>query len=137
MLYIISMKEQMQAGIFIPVGRKIWEHERHVADILATTGHYVEFLIEQTIHTPDIRLDHVIEYEIKSPESARAITIERAIKKALKQCNNLIIDSSRMKNARDASVIRFLTAQAKSRKQIKKMLFITKKGEIIDILKLI
>lgn len=131
------MKKYTKAGIFTPANRKVWSHERHVTEILAQAGHYVEFLLESSIHTPDIRLDGVTEYEIKSPESSRAITIERAIKKALKQCNNLIIDASRMKNARDASVTRFLVAQARSRKQIKKMLFITKKGEIIDILKLI
>lgn len=131
------MRKNTKVGIFTPANRKVWNHERHVAEILARAGHYVEFLPESSMRTPDIKLDNVDEYEIKSPESSRAITIERAIKKALKQCNNLIIDASRMKNARDASVARFLIAQAKSRKQIKKMLFITKKGKIVDILKLI
>lgn len=131
------MTDYTNTGIFTPADRKVWSHERHVAEILAQAGHYVEFLLESSIHTPDIRLDGTTEYEIKSPESSRAITIERAIKKALKQCNNLIIDASRMKNTRDISVTRFLIAQAKSRKQIKKMLFITKKGKIVDILKLI
>lgn len=130
------MKEK-KAGVFTPDGRKVWAHEQRVAEILAHAGHYVEFLLEGTIKTPDIQVDHTTEYEIKSPENARNITIERAIKKALKQCQNIIIDASRMKGARDDRVQTFLIFQVKTRKQIKKMIFITKKGEIIDITSLI
>lgn len=130
------MKEQ-RAGVFTPKGRKVWAHEQRVAGILAAAGHYVEFLPETTIKTADIRIDGITEYEIKSPENARNITIERAIKKALKQCTNIIIDTSRMKGARDNRVKNFLIFQARSRHQIKKMLLITKRGEIIDIRSLI
>lgn len=122
-----------KSGVFTPSDREPWEHERRVAEILARAGHYVEFLAEGSLRTPDIRVDGVIEYEIKSPESARAITIERAIKKALKQSRNIIIDASRMKDARDDRVRNTLIFQARSRKQIKEMLYITKRGKIIDI----
>lgn len=128
---------KQKAGVFVPKGRKVWPHEQHVADILADSGHYVEFLVERTLKTPDIRVDNLTEYEIKSPENPRNITIERALKKALKQCPNVIIDASRMKGSKDERVQNFLIFQAKSRKQLKKLFFITKKGKIIDITSII
>lgn len=131
------MERTNQAGIFIPQGRQPWPHERHVAETLANAGYYVEFLAERSIKTPDIRINGAIEFEIKSPEGARAITIERAIKKALKQCPNIIIDASRMKGVRESQVIKHLAFQLKARKQIKRMLFVTRRGEIIDISNLI
>ncbi len=124
---------KQKPGIFIPKGRKVWPHERHVANILVNDGHYIEFLNEKISKTPDIRIDNLTDYEIKSPEGSKIITIERSIKKALKQCPNIIIDSSRIKGARDERIQIFLIFQAKSRKQIKKLLYITKKGKIIDI----
>ena len=103
-----------------------------MANILALAGHYVEFLPENQLHTADIRLDGV-EYEIKSPESFNSNTLEHKLKDATKQSPNLIIDSSRMRGIRDDKIRMFLTNQARKQKQIKKMLFITKKGQIIDI----
>ena len=126
------MQNKPKAGVFTAPGRKPWPHERRVADILALAGHYVEFLPEGSLHTPDVKVDG-IEYEIKSPRSATANSLEHSLKKALKQSPNLIIDSSRMKGIRDDRILRFLVSQARSRKQIKKMLFLTKTGKIIDI----
>lgn len=128
---------KQNAGVFVPKGRKVWPHEQHVANILANDDHYIEFLPERTLKTPDIRIDGLTEYEIKSPENPRNITIERALKKALKQCPNVIIDASRMKGAKDERIQNFLTFQARSRKQLKKLLLITKKGKIIDVTSLI
>jgi len=96
-----------KTGIFIPNERKIWKHEQRVAKILAHAEHYVKFLAENAQHMPDIRIGNVIEYEIKSPENARNITIERAIKKALKQSQNIIIDASRMKTLEIAEFVTF------------------------------
>ena len=95
-------------------------------------GHNIEFLEESNLHTADILLDG-IEYEIKSPKSSTANSLEHLIKKALRQSPNIIIDTSRMKNARDDNTRKFLITQAKSRKQIKKLIMITKQGRIVDI----
>ena len=46
-------------------------------------------------------------------------------------------EASRMKNARDDNTRKFLIVQARSRKQIKKLIMITKQGRIIDISALI
>ena len=127
--------KSQKPGVFTPPGRKPWPHERRVADILALAGHYVEFLPESSLHTPDIKVDGA-EYEIKSPETAKTSSLEQSIRTALKQCSNIIIDSSRMK-MRDDKARRFLIKKCREQKQIKKMIFITKHGKIVDILGLV
>lgn len=125
-------KNQRHHIVIVP-GRTIWPHEMRVANILAAAGHQVEFLPECNIPTPDIKLDG-IEYEIKSPEHMNANTLEHTLKDVLKQSTNIIIDSSRIRNkVRDDNVRTFLIAQLRHRQQIKRLLFITKRGQIVDI----
>lgn len=130
-------REKSRAGIIIPPGRRVWEYELRVAQVLAMAGYRVEFLKELgNIPTTDVRLNGV-EYEIKSPERFNANTLEHTLKNALRQAPNIIIDSSRMNGVRDDKVCRFLVRQLRSRKQIKNLLFVTKRGKIIDIRALI
>ena len=120
-------------GIFTPISRQLWAHEIRVAEILAQAGHYVEFLEERhRIPTADICLDG-IEYEIKSPEAFNPNTIEHTIRNALKQSSNIIIDTSRLKKIRDTQICNFLTHQSQKYRQIKRMLVVTKRGKIIEI----
>ena len=126
------MKNNKIGKIIIPAGVKPWPHELRVAEILAMAGYNVRFLEESSLHTADVLLNG-IEFEIKSPKSANVNSLEHLLKKALKQSSNIIIDTSRMKNSRDNNVKKFLISQAKSRKQIKKLIMITKRGQIIDI----
>lgn len=128
-------KMSYRSGIFTPPGRKVWPHEDRVAKILAMAGHNVEFLLENGQKNPDILLDG-IEFEIKSPKTVSTNTLEHLLKKGLRQCPNLIIDTSRTK-MRDDKMRSFLVAQMRRTKQIKKMLMITKKGRIVDIFGLI
>ena len=57
------------------------------------------------------------------------------LKRALRQSPNLIIDSSRTngKKIRDDQIRKFLISKARRHKQIKRMLFITRNKQIIDI----
>lgn len=130
------MQHNYKNGIFIARGRKIWPHELRVAEILSVAGYSIKFVKESNLHTADILLNGV-EFEIKSPKTSCANSLEHLLKKALKQSPNIIIDTSRMKNSRDDNIRRFLIAQARSRKQIKRMLMITKKEKIVDIIKFI
>lgn len=130
------MQQNRKNGTFIAPGRKIWSHELHVAEILTLAGHNIEFIEESNLHTADILLDG-IEFEIKSPKTSNTNSLEHLLKKALKQSPNIIIDTSRMKHSRDDNIRKFLVAQAKSRKQIKKLIMVTKHGQIIDISALI
>lgn len=126
------MKNNKIGKIIIPAGVKPWPHELRTAEILAMAGYNVRFIRESNLHTADVLLNG-IEFEIKSPKSANANSLEHLLKKALKQSSNIIIDTSRMKNSRDNNVKKFLISQAKSRKQIKKLIMVTKRGQIIDI----
>jgi hypothetical protein len=118
--------------VIVPANANPWPHEQRVAKILALAGHAVEFIPESNTKTADILLDGV-EFEIKSPKSANANSLEHILKKAVKQSCNIIIDTSRMKNIRDDNTRRFLINQARLRKQIKKLIMITKQGQIIDV----
>ena len=118
--------------IIIPAGCRPWPHELRVADILAMAGHVVEFIPESNAKTADIYLDGM-EFEIKSPKSANTNSLEHILKKALRQSCNIVIDTSRMHDSRDDNVRRFLVNQIRSRKQIKRLVLITKQGRIIDI----
>lgn len=128
------MTKQKKSQIIIPGGLTPWPHELRVANILALAGHTVEFLPTGTQKTADILLDG-IEYEIKSPLTDKANTLEHMLKRALRQSPNLIIDSSRTngKKIRDDQIRKFLISKARRHKQIKRMLFITRKGQVIDI----
>ena len=131
------MKNELENGkIIIPANRKPWSHELRVAEILARAGFEVIFLSESNISTADILLDG-IEYEIKSPFTNKPDKLERNIKRGLKQSKNIIFDSSRIKNMRDDVLQRFLIKKAREQKQIGRLLFITKRGRIIDIKSLI
>ena len=118
--------------VIVPANANPWPHEQRVAKILALAGHAVEFIPESNTKTADILLDGV-EFEIKSPKSANANSLEHILKKAVKQSCNIIIDTSRMKNIRDDNTWRFLVNQSRLRKQIKKLIMITKQGQIIDV----
>ena len=74
-----------------------------------------------------------VEYEIKSPLTNKSDKLERNIKRGLKQSKNIIIDSSRIKGLKDDNLRRFLSNKANFQKQIKKLILINKRGQIIDI----
>ncbi len=130
--------EKLKTGkVIIPANTNPWPHEKRVAKILAQAGYKVEFIPEGNIGTADIYLNKVI-YEIKSPKSNKTNTIEHRIKEAINnQSCNLIIDSSRIKGMRDNNFKNWLIERCRKQPQIKKMLFINKKGEIVDIKSLI
>lgn len=92
----------------------------------------LNLFLKQTQKTADILLDG-IEFEIKSPKSANANSLEHILKKAVKQSCNIIIDTSRMKKVRDDNTRRFLINQVRIRRQINNLIMITKQGQIIDI----
>lgn len=118
--------------IIIPEGIQIWPHELRVARVLAKAGHAVEFLPTRNVKTADVLVDGV-EYEIKSPKSGASNSLEHLLKKALKQSPNLIIDTARMKGMSDEGAKRFLISQSRIRKRIRRLIMITKRGQVIDI----
>lgn len=132
------MMKTEKGSIEIPIGMRPWPHEMHVAEILASNGHKVEFLPEGRVKTADVLLDGV-EFEIKPPKTDKANSLEHVLRRALRQSFNIIIDSSRMDGQRisDRQVRMFLINKLRQQKQIKRLLFVTKRDEVIDIKKLI
>lgn len=130
------MKKQKRSQVIIPAGVAPWPHELRVARILSLAGHVVEFLPPSRTKTADILLDGV-EFEMKSPITSNPKKIIRNIKRALQQSRNVIIDSARIKGMRDDILRRLLINRAKDQKMLKKLLFVTKQGQIIDIMALI
>ena len=117
--------------VVTPADANPWPHEKQVARILALAGHYVEFIPETSIKTPDIYLERTA-FEIKSPISNKIKAVERNITRALEKSPNVIFDSSRMK-VRDDQIMRELIKRRKTGKGLERLLFINKRGMIIDI----
>lgn len=126
------MQNKKRGKIIIPAGRKLWPHELRVAEVLAGAGYSVEFICESYSKTADILLDGS-EFEIKSPRSFNANSLEHLLKKASRQAPNIVIDTVRLRSVRDEKVRRFLCNQFKKKSSIKRLLMISKQGVIIDI----
>ena len=122
--------------IIIPADANPWAHELNVAKILALAGHNIKFITEANIKTPDIYLDGV-EFEIKCPITSDPKKIIRNVKRALEKCPNVIICSARVKHLRDDKIQNILKNKKKDLRTLKKLIFINKKGQIIDISSLI
>lgn len=131
------MRSSKQKGrIVTPADANPWPHEQRVAKILALSGRYVEFIPETNLKTPDIYLDNIM-YEIKSPITNDLKKIIRNVKRALEKCPNVIIDSSRVKDQRDDAILRTLKNKVGDLPKLKRLLFINKRGQVIDIMTLI
>lgn len=121
--------------VIIPASVSPWDHELKTAHALAQHGFIVEFVAVSNNHkakTADVVIDGVL-YEIKSPKTDKLSAVERNLKRATKQSGNIIIDSRRMSKLHDATVQKFLAQKLKQQKTIKKILFVNRKHEVIDI----
>ena len=127
---------KMKGRVVTPADANPWPHEQRVAKILALAGHYVEFIPEANLKTPDIYLDNTM-YEIKSPITDNPKKIIRNMKRALEKCPNVIIDSARVKGLRDDVIQRSLKNKVNDLPGLKKLLFINKRGQIVDIMALV
>ena len=118
--------------IITPANANPWPHEQRVAKILALAGHCIEFIPETNLKTPDIYLNNTM-FEIKSPITDNPKKVIRNVKRALEKCPNVIIDSARIKGLRDDVIQKTLINKVKDLQGLKKLYFINKRGQIIDI----
>jgi len=121
--------------IIIPHGVDVWHHELLTADALAGVGYTVEFLTTNGVRyakSPDVLINGE-KWEMKSPKTDKLSAVERNLKRATKQSGHIIIDSHRMKKLRDANVQKLLAQKYKQQKTIKKLLFVKRKRQVIDI----
>src|SRR2546423_12295369 len=119
----------------IPAGINVWKHELSTANALAKTGYIVEFLPTKDIKnakSPDILMDGE-KWELKAPKTDKLSAIERNLKRATKQSSNIVIDSHRLRKIHDSTMQEFLLRKLKQQKSIKKLLFVNRKRQVIDI----
>lgn len=92
-----SKAKNKKGKVFHSKKALIKPHELRVAEILIRTGDNVYFIpVNALTKTPDIYYQGK-NWEIKSPVGRSSGTLERNIKNALKQSENIIIDLSRIK----------------------------------------
>jgi len=111
-------------------------HEIHTALFLRKTGREVTFLAPKNQHgvkTPDIRMDGLY-WEVKSPVSAGARSIEHAFRSAIKQSENIIFDlrRSRASDMANLAKIKYIYKLVRSKK-VKRVLIITKEQKLLDL----
>ena len=105
------------------------------AKVLAKHGYVVRFIKkseEYKTKTADAYVDGE-QWEFKSPEGSRLVSIERCLRRAKNQSGNIIFDSRRMKNMPDAAIVREILAKAPLIKGIKKIKYIDRRGTCVDI----
>lgn len=133
------MKNRKKGRIIVSPGVKnIWPWEMHSALALKEFGYVIRFVpSHSSIHSADAYLDNTL-FEFKSPEGSTIKCIENNLQKALRyQSHNIVIDSSRTKKIQDRSIKNYLIARMRRKRGIKRLLFVSKTGEVIDIGKLV
>jgi hypothetical protein len=121
--------------VIIPATISPWDHELKTAHVLAQYGYVVEFVAVSNDHkvkSADVVIDGVL-YEIKSPTANKLSAVERNLKRAYHQSTNIIFDSRRMKRLPDKSIQKELIKQFTLTRNIKRILFVNRKHEVIDI----
>jgi hypothetical protein len=112
-------------------------HEIEAAWILAR--HFsctVEFLIpldDYKRKTPDFTMDKT-EWEIKSPKGDSKSTVHHQMGRASKQSKYIVFDGRRTTLA-DEILITRIRSELKERRSIRRLLFITKFSEVLEIIR--
>lgn len=126
---------QPKGKIIIEPGLNIWAHELCTAKALASAGYTVEFIRRseaQHIKTPDVIINGM-QWEIKSPTAGNLKTVERNLKRGRWQSGNIVFDCRRMKKVPNGAIEREVRKQAYELKGISRLLYINKRGFIVDI----
>lgn len=124
-----------QGKIIAPANLNIQPHEMATARALADTGLDIEFIRRtwgNRVTSADVIINGVA-WEIKSPIAGDKKGLERNLRKASKQSPNVIIDSQRIKGTSDEHIERVLRSLKPHIKAIRRLLFLNRKGCIIDI----
>lgn len=131
------MKNNKSGKIIIPSGASVWDHELHTVKALSAAGYVITFLAtknEKHHKSPDVFIGGQA-WEIKCPIASKLSAIERNLKKAYHQSYYIIFDSHRMGRLPDASIQKELVKQYRLTKNIKQILFVNRKRQVIDISK--
>ena len=124
-----------EGKIIIQAGANVWPHELKTAEALAAAGYSVEFISRSNNRhnkSADVLMDEII-WEMKAPKSDKLHMVEQNLRRALKQPSNVIFDSRRMKGLPDHAIERELRKWAKELRSLKRLLFVNRHAQVIDI----
>lgn len=115
-------------------GVNTWGHEDFIANALARIGYTVKFVpAHNSFRSADAYIENTL-FEFKSPDSDNIKSVINNLEKALKhQSKNIVITSLRMKKVQDRSIRSYLVTKFRERKGIKRLIFVDKQGNVIDI----
>ena len=131
----MPVMSKRQGNIIAPSHFNIQPHELATARAVADAGCNVEFTRRtwgNRVTSADVVINGVV-WEMKSPQASDNKAIERNLRKASKQSCNVILDSQRMKGASDTEIERRLRTISAHIKAIRRLWFINRNREIIDI----
>lgn len=122
--------------IIIESGLHVWDHELRTAEALTNEGYTVEFVRKSDVDhvkTADTLING-IPWEFKSPRASNMKAVERNLRRGIEQSPYIVFDSRRMKGIPDKAIERELRTCAVSRiRKLQHLLFVNRKGEVIDI----
>lgn len=121
--------------IVIKPGAVPWPHELRTAEALAASGYRVEFLVQSEgrgMKSADVTIEGN-SWEIKSPLSDKISNIEKTLRKALHQSENVIYDSQRVKRLNDSQIEKELSRLAYKMHSLNSLLMVDKKRNVVKI----
>lgn len=114
---------------------QLYPHEEEIVQILVALGFVVELIPPDRPggrKTADAIINN-LEWEFKTPRGSSTRTIERILKKAYRQSENIIIDIRHLRLP-EQIILHKIKYELKSRnKRIKRIKVITKSRKIIDL----
>ena len=119
-----------------PYGVRLESHEEDTIDFFLRIGKDVKVLTPSNTKrqtSPDIVVDGVL-WEMKSPTSSNRRTIEKRIREAAHQSENIIFDLRRIKDYPD-KVEKEIIRQYNLAKNIRRLVIIRKSGKRLDFVK--
>jgi hypothetical protein len=125
-----------QGQIVVPAGVFPEKHELETASYFATLGKNVEFQLPvrtKGIKTPDVLIDGVL-WEMKCPFGRERGTLQRCIRRASKQSENIIIDLRHTPLKMDICLT-IIKREFNLRTKIKRLIVITKAdvGTLVEL----
>ena len=125
----------MANKIIIPANMKPWPDKREISAAYILVDYFhkdVKFIPRDNYKTPDFLIGGR-SWELKTPTGNGKYNLQHALRNAIKQSENIIVDA-RFSKLHIAKIKNELGYQLKHSGKIKKMLLIDKKGSVVEIL---
>lgn len=79
-----------------------------------------------------VLMDDIV-WELKAPKSDKLHMVEQNLRRALKQSQNVVFDSRRMKGLPDPVIERELRKWGRELRSLRRLLFVNRHAQVIDI----